>query len=254
MPNNTTSPTFISSQDASELANVSLKTIRNWRNKNHFSWHQENNKGTKSKILIDKGSFQEYLQIIKEQTTDESNGTSHQVPLSPITSPIAPPITSPIENNEKSHQVPLETELLLIKQKVKHLEENLQKAQEELLKEREQNRLHHQDLKAELIKKDQAIEQRDEEVKELRRKLDQKEASHISHIGQIASLTSQVGILTNQVEALKQFQEAYNKRVNMGAIKRLFSAAEAIDIKVELNTNGNKMLTEGEIIETDKEE
>ena len=115
--------------------------------------------------------------------------------------------------------------------------------------QREQS--HNQDLKAELIKKDQAIEQRDEEVKELRRKLDQKEASHISHIGQIASLTSQVGILTNQVEALKQFQEAYNKRVNMGAFKRLFSAAEAIDIKVELNTNGTMLLTESEIIETD---
>ena len=128
MPNNTTSHTFISSQDAAELANVSLKTIRNWRNKNHFSWHQENDKGTKSKILIDKASFQEYLQRMKEQTTEESNGTSHQVPLSPITSPIAPPITS----NDKSHQVPLETELLLIKQKVKHLEENLQKSQDVL--------------------------------------------------------------------------------------------------------------------------
>ena len=64
-------------------------------------------------------------------------------------------------------------------------------------------------------------------------------------------LTSQVGILTNQVKALKQFLEGYNKRVNVRAIKRLCSVAEAIDIKVDLETKKTMLLTQGEIIDTD---
>ena len=72
--------------------------------------------------------------------------------------------------------------------------------------------------------------------------------SVMSHIGQVASLTSQVGIRTNQVEALQQFQEAYNQRVNMVAFQRLFQSSKAIDITVNLTQPSNNLLTDDGII------
>ena len=226
-------PDLISSKEASILANVSLKTIRDWRSKNFFQWQKEGDK-IRGKIHIDRKSFLEFLSNKNTTSKKHFHGSTIQSTKQVPSSSMVVPSNYMVVPSK----VPYQTEVALLKQKLENTEEKL---------EREQS--HNQNLQMELKRRDKIIQQREEEIRELRLKLEQKETKVIAHIGQVASLTSQVGILTNQVEALQQFQEAYNQRVNMGVFQRLFQSPKAIDITVNLTQPSTNLLTDDGIID-----
>jgi len=252
MPNS--NPQMLTLQEAAQKANRSEKTLRTWIKNGVLTASRKISGNTSSAFQIHPLDLEVCLRSrstpdidIKKSTNSEDKNleASRSLEMELLLLKQDSAHKSDLLEVERSRSQQLEVEVN------KHLEciDKLTDKVEEKAKEKE-TAIHslRQELESKFENEKALLT---EEVKQLRRKLDQKEAAHISHIGQIASLTSQVGILKTYEEALIPFQEAYNKRVNMGAIKRLFSAAEAIPIKVDLEAKDTMLLTQGEIIETD---
>lgn len=250
MPNS--NPKMLTLQEASKKANRSEKTLRTWIKNGVLTASRKISGNTSSAFQIHPLDLEDCLKSRNTSDTDTKKSTN-----------------SENKNLETSRN--LEMEILLLKQDNSHKSTLLEveKSRSKQLEVEVNKLLERTDTltdKVEQKEKEkelalQAIRQElgdkfenekallTEEIRELRLKLEQKETKVIAHIGQVASLTSQVGILTNQVEALQQFQEAYNQRVNMGIFQRLFQSPKAIDITVNLTQPSNNLLTDDGIID-----
>ena len=125
MPNESNSPSTITTNEAAKLAGVTAKTIRNWRKRDCFSFFSTTTDKGATRIHIDAKSFMSFLEGKKNQ---KSPPKKSNIPTSPVNFKGKDDVL--FQLFLKGQEVNLASKDAIIKEKDKRIEEQLLVIQE----------------------------------------------------------------------------------------------------------------------------